>query len=188
MLPIPHWTFTCLSKTTIKALKQGVKCIATIDFGLTSVFFINSEHLSHATLVLVFILWRGKCWLKVHRELFFQNNTVMVTYTHNHAPEILLWQCSCHRNKKNSFKLQKSFFNYDANLTSVIAMELKFLFSLRCWFLCMMSLALTSAILKTSVKFWGTSFKFWLCPWFGKRYVCLLKRFLFLSIQRLYFI
>ena len=103
----------------------------------------------------------------------------MVTYTHNHAPEILLWQCSCHRNKKNSFKLQKSFFNYDANLTSVIAMELKFFFSLRCWFLCMMSLALTSAILKTSVKFWGTSFKFWLCPWFGKRYVSPEKIFVF---------
>ena len=45
-------------------------------------------------------------------------------------------------------------------------MELKFIFfSLRCWLLCMTSLAVTSSMLKTSVKFWGTSFKFWLCPW-----------------------
>ena len=33
-------------------------------------------------------------------------------------------------------------------------MELKIIiFSLRCWFLCMMSLAATSSMLKTSVKF-----------------------------------
>ena len=37
--------------------------------------------------------------------------------------------------------------------------------SLQCWFLCMTSLVVTSSILKTSVKFWGTSFKSWLCPW-----------------------
>ena len=43
-------------------------------------------------------------------------------------------------------------------------MEFKF-FSLRCWFLCMTSLAVTPSMLKTSVKFWGTSFKFWLCLW-----------------------
>ena len=38
-------------------------------------------------------------------------------------------------------------------------------FSLRCWFLFMTSLAVTSSMLETSVKFWGTSFKFWLRPW-----------------------
>ena len=58
---------------------------------------------------------------------FYQNNTVILTYPHNHAPEILLWRCSCHRNEKQTFK---SFFNYDANLTSVITMELKFNFFL----------------------------------------------------------
>ena len=92
----------------------------TIDFRLTSVFFINLEHLSHPTLVLLFKLWKGKCWLKVRRKL-----TVMLTYTHNHAAEILLWRCSYHRNEKQN---SKSFFNYDGNLTSVITMELKFIF------------------------------------------------------------
>ena len=138
------------------------KCTATIDFRLTSVFFINLELLSHPTLVLLFILWRGKCWLKVGRELLV-NNAVMLTYTQDHAPGILLWQCSCHRNEKQN---SDSFFNYDVNLTSVITMELKFFFSLRCWFLCMTSLSVTPSMLKTSVKFWGISFKFWLRPCF----------------------
>ena len=31
------------------------------------------------------------------------------------------------------------------------------IFSLSCWFLCITSLAVTSSIIKTSVKFWGTS-------------------------------
>ena len=29
ILPIPHWTFTCFSKTAIKALKQGVNFVQT---------------------------------------------------------------------------------------------------------------------------------------------------------------
>ena len=29
ILPIPHWTFTCFSKTVIKALKQSVKFVQT---------------------------------------------------------------------------------------------------------------------------------------------------------------
>ena len=29
VLPIPHWTFTCFSKTALKALKQGVKFVQT---------------------------------------------------------------------------------------------------------------------------------------------------------------
>ena len=96
---------------------------------------------------------------------FCQNNTVMLTYTHNHALGILLWRCCCHGNEKQN---SKSFFNYDANLTSVITMELKFIFfSLRCLFLCMTSLA-ASSMLKTSVKFWGTSFKFWLRPCYSR--------------------
>ena len=92
---------------------------------------------------------------------FYQNNTVMLTYTHNHAPGILLWHGSCHRNKNPN---SKSFFNYDANLTKVITIELKvfgvfftMLVSLYC-----VDLAVALSMLKTSVKFWGTSFKFWL--------------------------
>ena len=93
---------------------------------------------------------------------FCQNNTVMLTYSHNHAPGILLWQSCCHRNEKQN---SKSFFNYDANLTSVITMELKFIFfALRCWFLRMTSTHVTSSTLKTFVKFWGFSFKLWLRP------------------------
>ena len=56
---------------------------------------------------------------------FCQNNTVMLTYMHDHAPGILLWQCFCHRNEKQN---SESFFNYDANLTSVITMKLKYVF------------------------------------------------------------
>ena len=91
-------------------------------FRLTSAFFINLEHLSHPTLVLLFILWIGKCWTL---WTLCQNNTLMLTFTHNHAPGILLWQCPCHRNEKQN---SESFFNYDANLTSVITMELKSIF------------------------------------------------------------
>ena len=63
---------------------------------------------------------------------FCQNNTVMLTYTHNHAAGILLWECSYHRNGKQN---SEPFFNFDANLSSVIAMELKFVF-----FLCVVGL------------------------------------------------
>ena len=51
-------------------------------------------------------------------------------------------------------KVPSFFFNYDANVTSVITRELNFtFFSLRCWFLYMTSLAVTSSMLKTSVEF-----------------------------------
>ena len=33
------------------------------------------------------------------------------------------------------------------------------------FFFCMTSLDVTSSTLKTSLKFWGTAFKFWLRPW-----------------------
>ena len=119
-------------KTAIKALKaqslfKPIKCTTKIDFSLASVFCINLEHLSHPTLVLLFTLWKGKYRLKVRRELFCQNNTVMLTYRHNHAPKILLGMCSCYRNEKQN---SKAFFNYDANLTSLITLELKFIFCL----------------------------------------------------------
>ena len=45
-------------------------CITAIDFRLASVFFINLKYLSHPALVLLFTLWKDKCWLKVRGELF----------------------------------------------------------------------------------------------------------------------
>ena len=74
-----------------------------LTFVLLTFCFINLEHLSHPTLVLLFTLWK---------RTFCQNNAVMLTYRHNHAPKILLWKCSCHRNEKQNSKF---FFNYDAN-------------------------------------------------------------------------
>ena len=50
-------------------------------------------------------------------------------------------------------KKSKSIFNYDTNLTSKITVELKFDFSLRCWFLRMTSLVMKSSTLKNSLKF-----------------------------------
>ena len=60
------------TQTWCKVCSNLTKCTTTIDFCLTSVFFINLEHLSHPTLVLLFILWKGKCCLKVRRELFIK--------------------------------------------------------------------------------------------------------------------
>ena len=56
--------------TRCKVCSNLKKCTTTTDFCLTSVFFINLEHLSYPTLVLLFILWKDKSWLKVCRELF----------------------------------------------------------------------------------------------------------------------
>ena len=43
-----------------------------LTFVLSVSFLVNTyrEHLSHHTLVLLFSLWKGKCSLKVRRELF----------------------------------------------------------------------------------------------------------------------
>ena len=57
-------------QTKRKFCSNLTKCTITIDFRITSVFFVNLKHLSHPTLVLLFIIWKGKCWLKVRRELF----------------------------------------------------------------------------------------------------------------------
>ena len=86
------------TQTRCKVCSNLTKCTTTIDFRLTIVVFTNLEYLSHPTLVLRFILWKGECWIKVRRELFCQNNVVMLTCWHSHSPGILLWQCSCHRN------------------------------------------------------------------------------------------
>ena len=45
----------------LQSVQSVTKCTTTIDFGLTSFFFINLEHLSHPTLALLFILWKDKC-------------------------------------------------------------------------------------------------------------------------------
>ena len=58
------------TQTRCKVCSNRTKCTTTIDFRLTTVFFINLQDLSHPTLVLLFILWKGKCWLKVRREIF----------------------------------------------------------------------------------------------------------------------
>ena len=85
---------------------------------------------------------------------FCQNNTVMLTYTHNHALGILLWQCFCHRNEKQNFQ---SFFSYNVNLTSVITKELKFFFLCELarffFFFFFASLAVTSSMLKIPWNF-----------------------------------
>ena len=44
------------TQTKCKVCSNLARCTITIDFRLTSVFFINLEHLSHSTLVLLFIL------------------------------------------------------------------------------------------------------------------------------------
>ena len=111
-------------QTRCKVCSDLTKCTTTIDFRLTSMFYINLKQLSHPTSVLLFILWKGFKFLKWN---FCQNNTVMLTYSHNHLPGMLLWQCSCHIHEKQN---SESFFNYDANLTTVITMELKFIFFL----------------------------------------------------------
>ena len=46
------------------------------------VTFINLEHLSCPTLVLLFKLREGKCWLEVRCEVCVKNNTAMLIYTH----------------------------------------------------------------------------------------------------------
>ena len=60
------------TQTRCKVCSNLTKCTTTIDFRLTSVFFINLEHLSHPTLVLLFILWKGKRWMKVRCEFFLK--------------------------------------------------------------------------------------------------------------------
>ena len=56
------------SQTRCNVCSNLRKCTTTLDFRFTSAFFINLEHLSQTTLALLFILWKGKCLLKVRRE------------------------------------------------------------------------------------------------------------------------
>ena len=59
-----------ITQTRCKVCSNLTKCTKTIDFRLTSVFVINLEHLSHPTLVLLFMICEVKCWLKVRHEFF----------------------------------------------------------------------------------------------------------------------
>ena len=104
ILPIPQWTFTYFSKvvntqTRCKICSNLTKCTATIDFCLTSFSFINLEHLSHPTLVLLFILWKGKCWLKVCREIFvkiIQSCYHTLEFRPYGTPHLLIFFFFCH--------------------------------------------------------------------------------------------
>ena len=58
------------TQTRCKVCSNLTKCAITINFCLTSVFFINLERRSHPTLVLLSILLKGRCWLKVRRKIF----------------------------------------------------------------------------------------------------------------------
>ena len=61
-----------ITQTRCKVCSNLTKCPTTIGFRLISFFFINLEHLPHPTIVLLFILWKAKCWLKVHGEIFIK--------------------------------------------------------------------------------------------------------------------
>ena len=84
--------------------------------------FCQFPHLLHPSLLL---FWQKFASLTVYSALAFylKLESTRITY----APGILLWQCSCYRNENQN---PESFFNYDANLTLVITMELKFIFFL----------------------------------------------------------
>ena len=59
-----------ITQTRSKACSNLTKCTKTIYFCLTSAFFINFKTPFTPYLVLLFILWKGICWLKVRREPF----------------------------------------------------------------------------------------------------------------------
>ena len=76
ILPITHWTLTCFSngykstQTRCKVFSKLTSALQQLTFVLLVSFFINLEHLSHPAVVLLFILWKGKSWLKVRRKFF----------------------------------------------------------------------------------------------------------------------
>ena len=64
-----------------KVCSNLLRVLQQLTFVLV-VIFINLEHLSCPTLVLLFKLWKDKCRLEVRRERFVRNNTAMLMYTH----------------------------------------------------------------------------------------------------------
>ena len=113
-----HWStantipFTCFlwnghknTQTRYKVCSNLSNVLQQLTFVLV-VNFINLEHLSCPTLVLLFKLWKGKCWLEVCSELFVKNNTAMLICTHSYIcsslinTKIVLWSCHTNFNEK----------------------------------------------------------------------------------------
>ena len=101
ILLIPYWTFTCFlwnghknTQTRSNICSNLSSVLQQLTFVLV-VIFINLEHLSWPTLVLLFKLWKGKYWLEVRGKLFVKNKTAMLTYTHISSSlinsKIVLW-------------------------------------------------------------------------------------------------
>ena len=90
---------------------KPIKCTTTIDFRLGS-DFINLEHVSCPTQVLLFKLWKAKCWLEVRCERLVKNNTAMLIYTHICSSltnsKIVLWSRHADFNLK-SIEIKKLF-------------------------------------------------------------------------------
>ena len=105
-----HWN-TANTIPDLYLFVKPIKCTTTIDFRLGSEF-INLEHLSCPTLVLLFKLWKGKCWLEVRCELLVENNTAMLIYTHIYSnlinSKIVLWSRHADFNLK-SIEIKKLF-------------------------------------------------------------------------------
>ena len=131
--------------------------------------FVNFEHFSCPTVVLPFKLWKDKCWLEVRCELFVKNNTALLICTHICSSfinsKIVLWS------RHTNFNL-KSIEIFNNLILKMLIKQYWLLWEIcrvsflkRCCFSCMTSLAVTSSTIKTSMKFWGTAFKFWLRPW-----------------------
>ena len=76
ILSIPQWAFTCFLQNGHKDIRTRCKVCSNLSSVLQQftcvmlVTFINLEHLSRPTLVLLFKLWKGKCWLEGLCELF----------------------------------------------------------------------------------------------------------------------
>ena len=88
ILPTPYQTFTCFlwnghknTQTRCNVCSNLPSVLQQLTFVFV-VIFINLEHLSCPTLVLLFKLWKGKYWLEVRCELFVKNNTAVLICTH----------------------------------------------------------------------------------------------------------
>ena len=85
--------------------------VATWKIALV-VIFINLEHISCPTLVLLFKLRKGKYWLEGRRQHFVKNNTAMLTYTQICSSlinsKIILWSRHINFNLK-SIEIEKLF-------------------------------------------------------------------------------
>ena len=105
-----HWN-TANTIPDLYLFVKPIKCTTTIDFRLGS-DFINLEHVSCPTQVLLFKLWKAKCWLEVRCERLVKNNTAMLIYTHICSSltnsKIVLWSRHADFNLK-SIEIKKLF-------------------------------------------------------------------------------